>query len=33
MKKQSLEFFCEGFQTLFHRWKKCVENWGDYVEK
>jgi histone-lysine N-methyltransferase SETMAR len=26
MKKQSLEFFCEGFQTLFHRWKKCVEN-------
>ncbi|GFG29112.1 hypothetical protein Cfor_00279 [Coptotermes formosanus] len=32
MKKQSLEFFCDGFQKLRHHWKKCVENGGDYVE-
>jgi histone-lysine N-methyltransferase SETMAR len=33
MKKQSVEFFRDGFQKLIHHWKNCVENGGDYVEK
>jgi len=33
MKTQSVAFFCGGFEKLVHRWWKCVENGGDYVEK
>lgn len=33
MKEQRMEFFCDGFEKLFHHWQKCVENGGDYVEK
>jgi histone-lysine N-methyltransferase SETMAR len=33
MTKQSVEFFRDGFEKLVHRWQKCVENGGDYVEK
>jgi hypothetical protein len=33
MKEQSKEFFSDDFEKLFHHWKKCVENDGDYVEK
>jgi hypothetical protein len=33
MKKEIVEFFHDGFQKLVHRWKNCVENGGDYVEK
>jgi hypothetical protein len=32
MKKQSVEFFHDGFENLVHRWWKRVENGGDYVE-
>jgi histone-lysine N-methyltransferase SETMAR len=28
MKKQSVEFFRDGFQKLVDHWKKCVENGG-----
>lgn len=33
MKKQSVEFCCDIFQKLIHRWQKCVQNGGDYVDK
>lgn len=33
MKKQSVEFFCDGFEKLVHRWWNCVENSGDYMEQ
>jgi hypothetical protein len=33
MKKQIVEFFCDGFEKLVCLWQKCVENGGDYVEK
>ena len=26
-------FFSEGIKKLVQRWKKCIENQGDYVEK
>jgi hypothetical protein len=31
MKKQTVEFFHDGFQKLVHHWKQCVENGCDYV--
>ena len=31
MKKHSVEFFSNGFEELVLRWRKCVENGGDYV--
>lgn len=33
IKKQSVEFFHEGFEKLVHRWHKSEENSGNYVEK
>ena len=30
---QDENFYTSGIQALQHRWKKCVERWGDYVEK
>jgi hypothetical protein len=33
MKKQSVEFFFDGFEKLVHRWWTCVENGGDYMEQ
>ena len=27
------EFYQRGIQARVHRWKKCIENAGDYVEK
>jgi hypothetical protein len=31
VKKQSVEFLDDSFEKLFHCWRKCVENDGDYV--
>jgi hypothetical protein len=33
MKEHSVEFCHDGFEKLVHRWRKCMENGGDYVEK
>ena len=30
---QSLDFFLNGLQRLEHRWMKCIQGDGDYVEK
>lgn len=30
---EETKFFRDGFQKLVHRWKNCVENGGDYVQK
>ena len=30
---QDERFYTPGIQVLQHRWKKCVDRWGDYVEK
>ena len=27
------DFYRRGIQGLLHRWKKCIQNGGDYVEK
>ena len=27
------DFLTKGIQALQHRWKKCVDHKGDYVEK
>ena len=27
------EFYQRSIQALVHRWKKCIENGGDYAEK
>ena len=27
------EFYERGMQALVHRWRKCIANGGDYVEK
>ena len=27
------EFYQRGIQALVHRWKKCIEKGGDYVNK
>ena len=26
-------FYCSGKEALGHRWRKCVDSQGDYVEK
>jgi hypothetical protein len=28
-----LDFYDCGMQALFHRWRKCIANGGDYVAK
>lgn len=33
LRKQSVEFYCDGIQKLVHRWRKCVAVRGTYVEK
>lgn len=33
IRAQSSDFFLDGFRQLVHRWKKCVDTAGDYVEK
>jgi lipopolysaccharide biosynthesis regulator YciM len=33
IKKQSVEFLCDDYEKLVHRWQNCVENGGDYVDK
>ena len=30
---QDERFYTTGIQALLHRWKKCVDRRGDYVEK
>ena len=30
---QHESFYTTGIQALRHRWKKCVDHRGDYVEK
>ena len=30
---QDESFYTTGIQELQHGWKKCVDRWGDYVEK
>ena len=30
---QPQEFYLRGIQALQHRWRKCIETYGDYVEK
>jgi len=27
------DFYERGMQALVHRWRKCIANGGDYVEK
>jgi histone-lysine N-methyltransferase SETMAR len=33
LRRFSNEFYATGIQRLTQRWKKCVENEGDFVEK
>ena len=33
IRAQNDDFFLDGFRQLVHRWKKCVQTGGDYVEK
>ena len=33
IRAQRSDFFLDGFRQLVHRWKKCVNTAGDYVEK
>ena len=30
---QDESFYTTGIQALQHWWKKCVDRWGDHVEK
>jgi histone-lysine N-methyltransferase SETMAR len=32
-RSQSADFYRDGINKLVHRWKKCVDVAGDYVEK
>jgi histone-lysine N-methyltransferase SETMAR len=33
LRRFSKEFYATGIQRLTQRWKKCVDNEGDFVEK
>ena len=33
LRKQCVDFFRDGFRKLVHRWRKCMQLSGDYVEK
>uniref|UniRef100_G1KYT3 Histone-lysine N-methyltransferase SETMAR n=1 Tax=Anolis carolinensis TaxID=28377 RepID=G1KYT3_ANOCA len=33
LRKKSVDFFCDGFRKLVHRWQKCIQLSGKYVEK
>ena len=33
IRAQNDDFFLDGFRQLVHRWEKCVQTGGDYVEK
>jgi len=31
--KQNANFFKDEFRILVHRWRKCIEVGGDFIEK